>query len=69
MSKLEPQIILKADERNITLELGREGKFSARSSGWDEDRNRSAAGCVTDTPARHEPHACDLKVFTGPGAL
>jgi hypothetical protein len=34
MSKREPQIILKTDERGIHLELEREGKFAAKSSGW-----------------------------------
>ena len=38
MGKREPQIILKTDERTIVLEIGLEGKFSAKSSGWDEDR-------------------------------
>jgi hypothetical protein len=34
----ERQIILKTDQRNILLEMGREGKFTAKSSGWDESR-------------------------------
>jgi hypothetical protein len=34
----ERQIILKTDQRNMLLEMGREGKLSARSSGWDENR-------------------------------
>ena len=38
MSKREPQIILKTDERTIVLELGLGGKFAAKSSGWDENR-------------------------------
>jgi hypothetical protein len=38
MSKREPQIILKTDERHIHLELGRDGKFAAKSTGWDENR-------------------------------
>jgi hypothetical protein len=38
MSKREPQIILKTDERQIGLELGREGKFAVKSTGWDENR-------------------------------
>ena len=38
MSKREPQIILKTDERKIVLEMGLEGKFAAKSSGWDENR-------------------------------
>jgi hypothetical protein len=36
MGKREPQIILKTDKRNIHLELGRDGKFAAKSTGWDE---------------------------------
>ena len=38
MGKREPQIILKTDERKVVLELGLEGKFSAKSTGWDENR-------------------------------
>ena len=38
MSKREPQTILKTDKRSIHLELPREGKFAAKSSGWDENR-------------------------------
>ena len=38
MGKREPQIILKTDERKVVLELGLEGKLSARSTGWDENR-------------------------------
>jgi hypothetical protein len=38
MSKREPQIILKTDERKIVLELGLQGKFAAKSTGWDENR-------------------------------
>jgi hypothetical protein len=38
MAKREPQIILKTDERKIHLELGLEGKFAAKSTGWDENR-------------------------------
>ena len=34
----EPETILKTDERNIYLELGRGGKFAAKSSGWDENK-------------------------------
>ena len=56
MGKREPQKILKTDERSIHIELGCEGKFTAKSSGWDEDRvffeatssssrSRAAAGC------------------------
>ena len=35
MSKREPQIILKMDERSIVFELGRDGKFVVKSGGWD----------------------------------
>jgi len=38
MGKREPQIILKTDERHIHLEMGRDGKFAAKSTGWDENR-------------------------------
>ena len=38
LAKREPQIILKTDERKIHLELGLEGKFAAKSTGWDENR-------------------------------
>ena len=38
MGKREPQIILKTDERNIILELGLQGKFAAKSTGWDVNR-------------------------------
>jgi hypothetical protein len=30
----EPQIIMKTDERNVILELEREGKLTAKSIGW-----------------------------------
>ena len=30
------EIILKTDERDIRFELGRDGKFAVKSSGWDE---------------------------------
>jgi hypothetical protein len=38
MAKREPQIILKTDERKLVLELGLGGKFTARSTAWDENR-------------------------------
>jgi hypothetical protein len=38
MSKREPQIILKTDERKVVLELGLEGKLAAKSTGWDENQ-------------------------------
>ena len=61
MGKREPQIILKTDERKVVLELGFEGKFTAKSSGWDENRvfleatssrsqSRTAAGCSRTCP-------------------
>jgi hypothetical protein len=37
-SQREPQTILKTDDRNIILELGLQGKFAAKSTGWDENR-------------------------------
>jgi hypothetical protein len=30
------EIILKTDECQVALELGLEGKFAAKSTGWDE---------------------------------
>jgi hypothetical protein len=38
VSKREPQIILKTDERNIVLELGLGGKISCQVNGLDENR-------------------------------
>jgi hypothetical protein len=38
VSKREPQIILKTDERSTVLELSCEGKFAAKSTCWDENR-------------------------------
>jgi hypothetical protein len=37
-SKERPEILLKTDTKTITLELGREGKFSAKAMGWDENK-------------------------------
>ena len=34
----EPQVILKSDQRGILLEMGREGKLTAKSSVWDESK-------------------------------
>jgi hypothetical protein len=59
--KREPQIILKTDKRSTVLELSREGKFTAKSSGWDKDRLsfratssrsqlRTGAGCSRTCP-------------------
>jgi len=33
-----PEVILKTDQRTVILELGTGGKFSAKSSGWDENK-------------------------------
>jgi hypothetical protein len=38
VSKREPHIILKTDERSTVLELEREGKAAAKSIGWGENR-------------------------------
>jgi len=38
MGTREAQITLKTEDRDIRLELGREGKFTAKSSGWHENR-------------------------------
>jgi hypothetical protein len=38
MGKREPQIILKTDEHRIVLDIGREGKFTAKTTSWDENR-------------------------------
>src|ERR1700730_3797370 len=48
MSKREPQIILKTDERKVLLELGLEGKFAAKSMGWDEKPGLPRRGPVGD---------------------
>jgi len=32
------ETILKTDQRNLLLELGLQGKFAIKSSGWDENR-------------------------------
>jgi hypothetical protein len=67
MSNREPQILLKADERSIVLELSRDGKFAAKSSGWGENlvclEGRQARCCgqeralvLTRIPARPRSH-------------
>ena len=33
-----PEVILKSDERTVILELGTRGKFSAKTSAWDENK-------------------------------
>jgi len=38
MSKKRPEILLKTDTKTIMWELGREGKFSAKATGWDENK-------------------------------
>jgi hypothetical protein len=55
MGKREPQIILKTDERKVALELGLQGKFSAKSTAGDEDRaDASACRAASDAePAQH----------------
>jgi hypothetical protein len=68
MSKREPQIILKSHEGTIVLELGLEGKFTAKSSGWDENRVllegdhldivvKHGRWVVTHVPAKPRPPA------------
>jgi hypothetical protein len=42
MSKERPEILLKTDTKTIMSELGREGKFSAKATGWDEKIEISA---------------------------
>jgi hypothetical protein len=34
----EPEVLLKTGTKTIVLELGHEGKFSARAQGWDENQ-------------------------------
>jgi hypothetical protein len=66
MSKREAQIILKTDERTIVLELGLQGKFAAKSIGWDENRVflegdklevalKHGRWVLTHTPAKPRP--------------
>ena len=38
MSEERPEILLKTDSKTVMLELGREGKFSAKATGWDENK-------------------------------
>ena len=38
MNKRKRETILKTDQRTLLLELGRQGRFTAKSSGWDENR-------------------------------
>jgi hypothetical protein len=38
MGKRETQIILKTEERNLLLEVGRDGKFVTKTVGWGENR-------------------------------
>ena len=38
MSNERPEILLKTDSKTIILELGREGKFAAKATGWDENK-------------------------------
>jgi hypothetical protein len=57
----EPQIILKSDQRNILVETGREGKFTVKSNGWDENRvlhrGRQARGGGQERPLGADPPA------------
>jgi hypothetical protein len=75
MSKREPRIILKTDERKIVLEMGLEGKFAAKSTGWDENwvflegkklefAVKTAAGCSRTCPrSRDRRPNCSDAVF------
>ena len=59
MSQLEPQTILKTDERSIHLEPEREGKFAAKLSGWDENRvflEATSSRGQSRTGAGADPH-------------
>jgi hypothetical protein len=38
MSNEQRKILLKTDTKTIMLELGREGKFSAKATGWDKNK-------------------------------
>jgi hypothetical protein len=38
VDKCQRETILKTDRRNLFLEIGLDGKFSVKSSGWDENR-------------------------------
>ena len=38
MSEERPEILLKTDTKTVLFELGREGKFSAKATGWDENK-------------------------------
>ena len=44
---------LKTNERSIVLELGREGDFAAKSSGWDENRFVLEGGIVISAKVGH----------------
>ena len=59
MSKREPQIILKPDERSAGLELGRDGKFAAKSNGWDE-KVFSSRATSSRSPSRTDAGAARL---------
>ena len=50
----EPQTILKTDKRSTVLELSREGKFAAKSSGWDE--NRFPSGRQVEVAVKNAAH-------------
>ena len=63
MSKERPEILLKTDTKTIMSELGREGKFSAKATGWDEKIEISAVHGpwlivkMPATAAEADPHA------------
>jgi hypothetical protein len=42
MSNERPEILLKTDTKTITLELGREGKFSAKATGVRREQGHQA---------------------------
>jgi hypothetical protein len=81
MSLREPQIILETDERSIVLEVGRDGKFVAKSGGWDENRFsrgrklevavKPADRVLTHLPAGPRPDhgGIAVAVAIGPGGL
>jgi hypothetical protein len=56
-----PEIILKTDERKVILELEKDGKFAAKSTGWDENRvfleGRQTRGGGRPWPLSADPSA------------
>ena len=56
----EAQITLKTEDRDIRLELGRDGKLTAKSSGWDKaglPSGRQARGRSQERPVGGHPPA------------